>query len=266
MNSLLVESGFQIVPSVLAVHEVEALRDALSEFAVAPGHRRLMERVPQIAALATASRVIELLTSLTGGVPFPVRSIFFDKTPEANWLVPWHQDLSIAVKAKQEVPGYGPWSMKEGVPHVQPPDEMLEAMITFRLHLDDCDESNGVLRVIPGSHRLGRLSAAQIAEIRRNEKEVMCSARAGDVLLMRPLLLHASSQATVPNHRRVVHLEYAMQALAGGLDWAETVVPSRGGFDDLPSSSEIHRAPQLGTAAATYCHEDGMPPAELRCG
>ena len=104
---------------------------------------------------------------------------------------------------------------------------MHEAMIPLRWHLDDCDESNGALRVISGSHRRGRLSAGQITEIRKTEKEVTCSIRAGDVLLMRPLLLHASSQATVPRHRRVVHVEYATQALADGLDWAETVVSSR---------------------------------------
>ncbi len=138
-----------------------------------------------------------------------VRGIYFDKTPEANWLVPWHQDLSIAVKQRLDVSGYGPWSTKEGVPHVQPPAELLEAMVTLRLHLDNCDESNGPLRVIPGSHRMGRLEAADIVKTRSNQKEVICSMQAGDALLMRPLLLHASSEASVPVHRRVIHLEYA---------------------------------------------------------
>ena len=36
---------------------------------------------------------------------------------------------------------------------------------------------------------------------------------------MRPLLLHASSIAIVPTHRRVIHLEYASQSLADGLEW-----------------------------------------------
>jgi ectoine hydroxylase-related dioxygenase (phytanoyl-CoA dioxygenase family) len=95
-------------------------------------------------------------------------------------------------------------------------------MVTVRLHLDDCDESNGALRVIPGSHRLGRLSAARIAEVRSQEMAVVCSVQAGDALLMRPLLLHASSQAIAPTHRRVIHLEYASCSLPEGLVWAET--------------------------------------------
>jgi ectoine hydroxylase-related dioxygenase (phytanoyl-CoA dioxygenase family) len=82
----------------------------------------------------------------------PVRAIFFDKSSGSNWLVPWHQDLTIAVASKCEAPGFGPWSVKDGIPHVQPPDELLKQMIALRLHLDDCDASNGALRVIPGSH------------------------------------------------------------------------------------------------------------------
>ena len=125
------------------------------------------------------------------------------------------------MKQRIDVSGYGPWSIKEGVPHVQPPIEILETMVTVRLHLDDCDESNGPLRVIPGSHRMGRLDAADIVKSRANQKEVICSMQAGGALLMRPLLLHASSEASAPTHRRVIHLEYAACPLADGLEWAE---------------------------------------------
>jgi len=215
------QDGFQIIPALLTKQEVEVLRSTLSSLGVAPGHRQLMQRVPEVAALAKSAKVSELLTGLLGGAPFPVRSIFFDKTPEANWLVPWHQDISIAVKERADLPGYGPWSTKEGVPHVQPPVELLETMVTLRLHLDDCDESNGALKVIPGSHRLGRVDAGSIAQSRSKREEVTCSAHAGDALLMRPLLLHASSEATAPNHRRVIHLEYAACQLPVGLEWAE---------------------------------------------
>jgi len=179
-----------------------------------------MARVPRVARLAQSSKLLELLNRLCEKNPFPIRSIFFDKTPEVNWLVPWHQDLTIAVKRRIEREGYGPWSIKEGIPHVQPPLEILESMLTVRLHLDDCDETNGVLRVIPGSHRLGRLSTAQIAETRYQHEEVSCCVKAGDALLMRPLLLHASSAALSPHHRRVIHLEYATCNLMKGLEWA----------------------------------------------
>lgn len=221
MSYSLVRDGFEIIPSVLTEREVETLRASLSSMEVAPGHRNLMQRVPDVAALAELPQILGLLKGLLGAEPFPVRSIFFDKTPEANWLVPWHQDLSISVKRRLDVPGYDPWSMKDGIPHVQPPMKILEAMVTLRLHLDDCGESNGALRVIPGSHRSGRLNATKIAEIRSQHAEIACPARAGDALLMRPLLLHASSEASAPAHRRVIHLEYATCSLAESLEWAE---------------------------------------------
>src|SRR5277367_2259152 len=144
--------GFEVISSVLNQCEVEELRVALSELDVSAGHRNLMKRVSSIAALAESPKIMLLLERRLGLPYFPVRSIFFDKTPEANWLVPWHQDLSIAVRERREIPSFGPWSVKNGTPHVQPPIELLENMITLRLHLDDCDESNGALRVIPGSH------------------------------------------------------------------------------------------------------------------
>jgi ectoine hydroxylase-related dioxygenase (phytanoyl-CoA dioxygenase family) len=219
----LAEDGFEIIPSVLNETEVAKLGSALSSLNIAPGHRNLMQRVPGIAALATSPKIIGLLKSLLKREPFPVRSIFFDKTPEANWLVPWHQDLSIAVKERFDLPGYGPWSNKDCVPHVQPPIEILETMVTIRIHLDDCDESNGALRVTPGSHREGRLDVASIAEARKLRDEVTCRAQAGDALLMRPLILHASSQAESPTHRRVIHLEYGTCRLPLGLDWAEAI-------------------------------------------
>jgi ectoine hydroxylase-related dioxygenase (phytanoyl-CoA dioxygenase family) len=94
-------------------------------------------------------------------------------------------------------------------------------MVTLRLHLDDCDKSNGALKVLPGSHRSGKLSAGKIEDCRSASTENLCTANAGDALFMRPLLLHASSPAEKPRHRRVVHIEFAMDELPGGLEWAE---------------------------------------------
>ena len=148
-----------------------------------------------------------------------VRGILFDKTPGANWKVGWHQDLSIAVKKRVDVPGFGPWSEKAGVPHVQPPCAVLEQMLTIRLHLDECGEDNGPLRVLPGSHTKGKMAPQEIKAYRQATEPVICACPRGGALLMRPLLLHASSLATSPKHRRVVHLEFAAQPLPGGLEW-----------------------------------------------
>ena len=63
----------------------------------------------------------DLVRPYLPGEPVPVRGIYFDKRPGTNWLVAWHQDLTLALKERSEVPGWGPWSVKDGVPHVQPP-------------------------------------------------------------------------------------------------------------------------------------------------
>jgi ectoine hydroxylase-related dioxygenase (phytanoyl-CoA dioxygenase family) len=137
--------------------------------------------------------------------------------------VPWHQDLTIAVRERREAAGFGPWSVKDGVVHVQPPDEVIARMLAVRIHLDDADAKNGALRVIPGSHREGRLSAEAIGLWTTTCEGVTIDAPAGSALLMRPHLLHASSAAERPSQRRVIHLEYAAERLPFGLEWNEMV-------------------------------------------
>ncbi|MEW5250264.1 phytanoyl-CoA dioxygenase family protein [Microbulbifer sp. 2201CG32-9] len=154
------------------------------------------------------------------GDPEVVRVILFDKTPEKNWLVTWHQDKTIAVSGKAEIPGWGPWTVKDGVHHVQPSLEILEDMLTFRIHLDDTNEKNGCLKVIPDSHRLGILSRDAQDQIVKESPEYICSARSGDLLIMRPYILHSSSKGINPSHRRILHVEYSGAMLPKGLRWA----------------------------------------------
>jgi ectoine hydroxylase-related dioxygenase (phytanoyl-CoA dioxygenase family) len=179
--------------------------------------------LPAVRAIARADTVRAVVESVLDPDAFVVRGIFFDKTPEANWPVPWHQDLSVAVQERRDAPGWGPWSEKAGVIHVQPPPEVLERMLTVRLHIDDCLAENGALRVLPGTHRLGRLGTAETMRLRETVPEVVCAAHRGDALLMRPLLLHASSPSQQPGHRRVLHLEFAADDLPHGLEWAERI-------------------------------------------
>lgn len=211
--------GFALIPHVLSDTQQASLLATLGSLTGA-GRRGLLSE-PAVAELATSAQLLELLRPHLPAEPRPVRAIYFDKSPEANWLVPWHQDLTLALQQQVEVPGFGPWSVKDGIPHVQPPVELLEQMLTIRLHLDAADETNGALKVLPGSHRHGRLSAERIQEFRANSPEALCTVEAGDALLMRPLLLHASSRATRPGHRRVLHLEYAGFDLPAGLAWHE---------------------------------------------
>jgi ectoine hydroxylase-related dioxygenase (phytanoyl-CoA dioxygenase family) len=172
------------------------------------GVRNLLDTSPAVKAIARASPMRDLAEGVLGPRCGAVRAIFFDKTPETNWKVIWHQDLTIAVRERREASGYGPWSVKEGVIHVQPPVAVLENMLAIRLHLDDCDADNGPVRIIPGTHRAGRLSIDAVDRLRSGEA-VECHAGRGAILAFRPLLLHASSAARTPRHRRVLHIEYA---------------------------------------------------------
>lgn len=211
------EHGFELVAGLVGEAERRELLDAVGDGNVAG--RRNMLAVPAVAALAKSKKLLDLVQRYAGGEPRPVRAIWFNKSAQANWLVAWHQDLTIAVRERIETAGFEAWSVKEGVPHVQPPTEVLERMLTVRIHLDDADEENGALQVIAGTHRLGRLSAEQIATLREDRRQILCAADAGDALLMRPLLLHASGRSTNNRPRRVLHLEYAGEELPGVLEW-----------------------------------------------
>lgn len=215
--------GFEIVEGVLSPEELEELRRAVDELPSRHrgGVRNLLQNSETVAALANSSSVKTLAETALGANTFPVRALLFDKAPAANWKVPWHQDTAIAVAERIEVPGFVGWSVKDGVTHVHPPVEILERMVALRIHLDDCGPDNGPLRVLPGSHRHGKFDEAEIERWRQTTKEVSCCASQGDVLVMRPLLLHASSPAKSPSHRRVIHLEYACCELPNGIRWFE---------------------------------------------
>ncbi|MBY0506136.1 MAG: phytanoyl-CoA dioxygenase family protein [Bryobacteraceae bacterium] len=219
----LATQGFAVIPDVLTTEEVRMLREALEGSLCKPtrqgGVRNLLDRCPAVAEVANSAAIRSLVQPVLGLRAFPVRGILFDKTPDANWKVPWHQDLTIAVQSREETTGFGSWTTKDGVQHVQPPTEILEGMLAVRIHLDECGADNGPVRVIPGSHSRGRLTAGQIRSLRESIPSKSCTVGKGGVLLMRPLLLHASSAAASPTHRRVVHLEWASCGLPNGLRW-----------------------------------------------
>lgn len=216
-------NGFGLVPSVFSQSEVERLVELVTrEGAPAAGRggtRDVMAAVPALRAVADHPRVAMIVRQALGHNAFVVRATLFDKSPDSNWKVPWHQDVTVAVNERTDQAGYGPWSVKQGVVHVQPPSGILERMVTVRIHLDPCPAANGALRVMPGTHRLGKLNQNDVGQYVNEALAVVCEADAGEALVMRPLLLHASSPSTTPNHRRVLHFDYADSALAPGLEW-----------------------------------------------
>lgn len=223
--------GFTLVKNVLDAETIVHLRHALGQVESASSIRQrqnhtyairnLAKTVPAVQQLADSHSIASIVHSVSGGQTFLVRSLLFDKIAEANWKVAWHQDLTIAVKQRIETEGFTAWSVKAGIHHVQPPVPLLAHMLTLRIHLDDCDQLNGALQVIPCSHRHGRLAVSDIEFLKEQNTAVSCDAKSGDILLMRPLLLHASSPSLSPAHRRIIHLEFAADELPENLEWFE---------------------------------------------
>jgi hypothetical protein len=146
-----------------------------------------------------------------------VRALYFDKPPDGTWALPWHKDLTVAVRDNR-LPSlaFTKPTRKAGVPHAEAPQEILDRMVTARIHLDGVTEENGPLQVLPGSHRSGKALRLEGATPRRMLVE------RGDVLLIRPLVAHSSgrSHPGTRRHRRVVHLEFAAsEFLPDGYEW-----------------------------------------------
>lgn len=149
----------------------------------------------------------------------PVRAVLFDKNDRADWALGWHQDRTIAVRAVAEAEGFGPWSVKQGITHVEPPFALIEAMLTVRIHLDPVDTDNAPLLIAAGSHRLGRVPAAEVDGVAAGLTVHACLAEMGDVWVYRTPVLHASNAARPGKRRRVLQVDYAREDLPAGLEW-----------------------------------------------
>ncbi|RZL12973.1 MAG: phytanoyl-CoA dioxygenase [Hymenobacter sp.] len=223
------EGGFAIIPQLYTPPEVAALLDCIE---TAPGAsanfrrsqdvfaiRNLLGEIPALSPLLSTAALRELLTELFPAGCHLTKAIYFDKPAGSNWLVAWHQDLMINVAQRVDLPGFGPWTAKAGWVAVQPPSAVLENTVTIRVHLDDCDATNGALKVVPGSHRQGVVPAETIASY--TATATVCAVPAGGAMLMKPLLLHASNRSTSNRPRRVIHLEFSAEELPAGLAWRE---------------------------------------------
>ena len=211
--------GFAVISSCLDERTVERLRRHFDEAKYA---QRDLLSLPIIRKLATSKRVRKIVDAILGPKCFAVKGTLFNKTQESNWKVAWHQDLTISVRKRREIDGFGRWTLKAGVSHVQPPAEILSRILAIRLHLDESGSDNGPLRVVANSHKEGRLSAQQIAKWEKSNF-VTCIIPKGGALLMRPLLIHASPSCANLKLRRVIHFEFAAEELPGGLEWQNRV-------------------------------------------
>ncbi len=194
--------------------------------------RDVAERLPGIRAgtrlhgadrlrphLASTGAIGRIARRLLGPAARPVRAILFDKTARANWSLGWHQDRTICVQQRRETAGFGPWTIKRGMVHVAPPDDLLALMVTMRIHLDDVPAANAPLLVAPGSHREGRIAEPAIDGVVQRCGIAVCLAEAGDVWVYAAPILHASKASVAPARRRVLQVDYAAEDLPGGLIW-----------------------------------------------
>ena len=212
------QQGHAVIGNMEVAEPLEAF-DALLA-GEGSGSRRIPANHSLIAQLLRLPKIRELLSGLLGPAARPVRAIAFDKTAGRNWMVPWHQDRTIAVDRRDERAGVRCWTVKNGVDHCEPPVGLLERMVTLRWHLDAVGPEDGCIRVLPGSHRAGRLNAAQIKELLSEVPAVDVPVPAGSVFVMSPLLVHSSRKRVTEGRRRVLHVELAAGDPPAPLRWA----------------------------------------------
>jgi len=213
-------SGFLIIEDVVTQTTCDQLcSDPAISSADRAGSRGLLAH-PLCKGMATLLKDHAVIAPLLGRDAVAVQCTLFDKSPRNNWLVSLHQDLSIPVRQRIESEHCAGWSKKEGRWFVQPPIEVLEHLVAIRIHLDASTSENGPLRVVPGSHRRGRISTSNADDARRLAGETPMLAARGAAIVMRPLLLHASSKAaTDASPRRVLHFVFGPRELPFGLEW-----------------------------------------------
>ncbi|WP_290795332.1 phytanoyl-CoA dioxygenase family protein [Flavihumibacter sp. UBA7668] len=222
-------TGFEIINEVYTDNEIQNIQDTIhSTSSNQPGFlkstdlfaiRQFLKEIPACFSLLFNNNLKTIISSRFGKDYFIVKSIYFDKPADSNWFVAYHQDLTISVDKKVELKGYGPWTTKQNQFAVQPPIEILEDNFTIRIHLDAATEENGALKVLPGSHLKGVVRTDQLNLTDAEVKS--CNVNAGGIMLMKPLLLHASGRTTNKMQRRVIHLEFSRTPLPAEISWSE---------------------------------------------
>ena len=219
------QRGFSILPATFLQHEMEKLIHDLDQSALRrskAGIRHAL-RHEGIRNLAADPRLRNLAREILGHEAIPFRATLFDKSPQANWLVVWHQDTALPIRERHDALGWGPWSVKDGVTYAHAPVSALCQVLALRVHLDESNADNGPLRVLPGTHLKGVLTDNEMEELAGSIAPTDCVVPQGGLVVMSPLIVHASSKSHSQLPRRVVHIEYAAcRRFGAGLELAIT--------------------------------------------
>ena len=215
-----IENGFSIEENIFDENQLETIKSFVNENKFSFYERQLFVKFPELKKIVFSNlKFINFFKSICDESFFLTKSIFFNKPSKSNWFVNYHQDLSISVKEKLEIEGYDCWTYKKGQLGVIPPIDILKNTVTFRIHLDDTDTTNGVLKVISKSHKRGQIRIDESFNIDKQGEENICNIKKGGVMIMSPLLLHSSQKSTSENDRRVLHLEFCNQEIP--MKWLE---------------------------------------------
>lgn len=226
------ENGFTVIDQIFSDEEIEKISEVIQNidtsketfrksedlFAI----RQFLKEIPEVKNLIFNENLKTIIKEIFGEKYFVVKSIYFDKPEKSNWYVAYHQDLTISVDKKLELENFGPWTTKQNQFAVQPPLNILENIFTIRIHLDETNENNGALKVIPKSHAKGIYRPETIDW--KAETETICNVEKGGIMIMKPLLLHGSNRTTNGRKRRVIHIEFSDMELPSELNWSERIV------------------------------------------
>lgn len=228
-KNLIQENGFTVINNIFSDKEIEKITKVIQNidtsketfrksedlFAI----RQFLKEIPKVKDFIFNDNIKEIIENIFGEEYLAVKSIYFDKPEKSNWYVAYHQDLTISVNRKVELENFGPWTTKQNQFAVQPSLNILENIFTIRIHLDDTDENNGALKVVPKSHSKGIYRPETIDW--NVETENICNVEKGGIMIMKPLLLHGSNRTTNGKKRRVIHIEFSNQELPKELNWSE---------------------------------------------
>ena len=181
--------------------------------------RQFHKEIPKVLPFLLNKKLKEIIKLNFGEGYFITKSIYFDKPEESNWFVAYHQDLTISVDKKMEIENFENWTTKQNQYAVQPPKEILEKNFTIRIHIDKTTKENGALKVLRKSHKNGMVRTDNI--IFKEEIEAICEVEKGGIMIMKPLIFHASNKTTNNERRRVIHIEFSNQQLPNDLQWSE---------------------------------------------